>query len=522
MTLSKSKWLSIVALILILLAIAAVAAAPFLRSQIRTRTEAYLRARFQSDVQFTGFDILLYPRPHVVIDGLTLRLKGRTDVPPLIQIQRVTFTASLPDLLRRRYTIDKVVLDGLQIHIPPKGSGARPRVAGTDIDLAKKYPVLIHEIHVKNGLISILRDDTKKPPRDFPLESVLINNFSFDQPASFHAQISNPIPLGEIDCVGSFGPWDADEPRHTAVDAKFTFNNANMGTIRGLEGTLQSSGKFSGPLDFLNVEGTTDTPNFSLRVSGHPVNLHTDYTAIVDGTNGNVILKPVIAHFRHTTLVVNGEVADLTPEKGRTILLNVVSAGARIEDLLYLTVKYDQPIMNGDTTITAKLDIGEGQRDILQRMTVDGQFGVAAAHFTSTSVQQKIDSFSRRGQGKPEDTDIENVVSGLAGSFRMAQGAIDFSKLTFRVTGADVQLAGTYKLDEGQIDFHGNLHLDAKLSQTTTGAKSFLLKAVDPFFKAKNGGSSLPIKITGTKDHPVYGLDLHRKDPKPAAAPNNN
>ncbi len=296
-----------------------------------------------------------------------------------------------------------------------------------------------------------------------------------------------------------------------------------MGTIKGLEGTLQSSGKFSGPLDFLNVEGTTDTPNFSLRVSGHPVNLHTDYTAIVDGTNGNVILKPVIAHFRRTTLVVNGEVADLTPEKGRTILLNVVSTTARIEDLLYLTVKYDQPIMNGDTTITAKLDIGEGQRDIIQRMSVDGQFGVAAAHFTSPSVQQKIDSFSRRGQGKPEDTDIENVVSGLAGNFHMAQGAIDFSRLTFRVTGANVELAGTYKLDEGQIDFHGNLHLDAKLSQTTTGAKSFLLKAVDPFFKGKNGGSSLPIKITGTKDHPVYGLDLHHKDaPKPAAAPNNN
>jgi len=285
-----------------------------------------------------------------------------------------------------------------------------------------------------------------------------------------------------------------------------------MGTIKGLEGTLQSSGKFSGPLDFLNVQGTTDTPNFALRISGHPINLHTDYTAIVDGTNGNVILKPVIAHFRHTTLIVNGEVADLTPEKGRTIALNVVSSSARIEDLLYLTVKYDQPIMNGNTTITAKLEIGEGDRDIMQRTTVDGQFGVANAHFTSPSVQEKIDSFSRRGQGHPEDTDIANVISGLAGNFRMAQGSIDFSKLTFKVTGANVLLSGTYSLDEGQIDFHGKLFLDAKLSQTTTGAKSFLLKAVDPFFKGKNGGSEVPIKITGTKDHPVYGLDLHRKD----------
>jgi hypothetical protein len=506
------RWLMVLAVLLILGLVSLVAFAPLIKSQIRHRTEAYLRARFQSEVQFTNFDVHLFPRPRITIDGLALRLKGRTDVPPLVQIQRASFTASLPDVMRRRYTIESVVLEGLQIHIPPKGSGARPRIQGTDVDLAKKYPILIKEIHADNGLISIMRADPRKPSRDFPIQSLLISNFSFDDPASFHAKLTNPIPRGQIDCQGTFGPWQADEPRHTPVDAKFTFNNADMGTIKGLQGVLSSTGKFSGPLDFLNVEGSTDIPNFSLNISAHPVALHTEYTAIVDGTNGNVILKPVIVHFLHTTLVVNGEVADMTPEKGRTILLNVVSTAARIEDLLFLTVKYDKPIMKGDAKITAKLDIGEGNRDIMQRMTVEGQFGVADAHFTSPAVQEKIDSFSRRGQGHPEDTDIENVVSGLAGTFRMAGGSIDFSKLSFKITGADVELSGSYSLNEGQIDFHGKLFLDARLSQTTTGKKSFLLKAVDPFFKGKNGGSEVPIKITGTKDHPSYGLDFHHKD----------
>jgi hypothetical protein len=506
------RWLVVIAILLISFVVALIAFTPLIKSQIRSRTETYLRARFQSEVDFTSFDIHLFPLPRIAINGLTLRLKGRTDVPPLIQIQRASFTASLVDVFRKRYTIENVTLEGLQIHIPPKSSGARPRIQGTDVDLARKYPILIKEIHAANGLISILRDDPKKPAREFPIEQVLINNFSFDNAASFHAKLTNPIPRGEIDCTGNFGPWQADEPRHTPVDAKFTFSHADMGTIKGLQGTLSSTGIFSGPLDFLNVEGSTDTPDFALRISAHPVALHTDYTAIVDGTNGNVILKPVIAHFRHTTLIVNGQVADLTPEKGRTIALNVVSGEARIEDLLYLTVKYDKPIMNGSTTITAKLEIGEGQRDILQRMTVDGQFGVANAHFTSPSVQEKIDSFSRRGQGRPEDTDIENVVSGLTGNFRMAGGSIDFSKLSFKVTGAGVELSGTYGLDKGEIDFHGKLLLDAKLSQTTTGTKSFLLKAVDPFFKGKNGGSEVPIKIAGTKDHPLYGLDFHHKD----------
>lgn len=506
------RWLAVPGLLLILGVIVLISYAPLIKSKIRVRTEDYLRARFQSEVKFDHFDVDVFPLPRITITGLTLRLKGRTDVPPLVQIQRASFTASVLDVVRTRYTIESVELQGLQIRIPPKGSGARPRISGTDVDLAKKYPILIKEIHADNGLISILRDDPQKPPRDFPIQRLLINNFSFDNPASFHAELTNPIPLGQIDCQGTFGPWQADEPRHTPVDAKFTFNNANMGTIKGIQGILSSSGKFSGPLDFLNVEGSTDIPNFSLNVSGHPIALHTDYTAVVDGTNGNVILKPVIAHFLHTTLVVNGEVADMTKEKGRTILLDVYSEAARIEDLLYLTVKYDKPIMNGDARIAAKLDIGEGQRDIMQRMTVDGQFGVGHAHFTSPTVQQKIDSFSRKGQGHPEDTGIENVVSDLTGKFRMAAGRIDFSNLSFKVTGASVNLSGTYTLDDGQLDFHGKLLLDAKLSQTTTGAKSFLLKAVDPFFAGKKGGSEVPIKITGTKDHPSYGLDFHHKD----------
>jgi len=37
------------------------------------------------------------------------------------------------------------------------------------------------------------------------------------------------------------------------------------------------------------------------------------------------------------------------------------------------------------------------------------------------------------------------------------------------------------------------------------------LKALDPFFKGKNAGTVVPIKITGTKDQPSFGLDFHDK-----------
>jgi hypothetical protein len=42
------------------------------------------------------------------------------------------------------------------------------------------------------------------------------------------------------------------------------------------------------------------------------------------------------------------------------------------------------------------------------------------------------------------------------------------------------------------------------------GLRSFLLKPFDPFFR-KNGVTVLPIKVTGTRDQPSFGLDFHRK-----------
>jgi len=61
------------------------------------------------------------------------------------------------------------------------------------------------------------------------------------------------------------------------------------------------------------------------------------------------------------------------------------------------------------------------------------------------------------------------------------------------------------------MDFHGTLRMQAKLSQTMTGFKSLLLKAVDPFFSKDGAGAVLPIKITGTRQNPSFGLELRRK-----------
>ena len=67
---------------------------------------------------------------------------------------------------------------------------------------------------------------------------------------------------------------------------------------------------------------------------------------------------------------------------------------------------------------------------------------------------------------------------------------------------------GTYNLLNEKIDLHGRMRVDTKISKTTTGMKSFLLKAIDPIFKKKKKGEVVPIHITGTYEHPQFGLDL--------------
>jgi len=69
-------------------------------------------------------------------------------------------------------------------------------------------------------------------------------------------------------------------------------------------------------------------------------------------------------------------------------------------------------------------------------------------------------------------------------------------------------LHGHYGLTSQKIDFQGTLTMQAKISQTQTGIKSLLLKLVDPFFKKGKAGAVLPIKITGERNKPQFGLNI--------------
>jgi AsmA-like C-terminal region len=477
----------------------------------KSKIESVLSAKFDSTVTIDTFNITLFPRITVEAGGVTMRHFGRTDIAPLIQIDRLSAHANWGTLLRAPRHVSSVQIQGLHIHTPPREPGQHPKRVWSNQDLASKYQVLVDVLHADGATLETTPSKPGKNPRLFEIHHLEMQHLSLDRPSPFHAELTNPVPKGEIDCKGEFGPWVPEDPALTPVKADYTFANADMATIKALSGIMNSKGSFGGPLDYLDVAGWTDIPKFQIRSSKMSVPLHTDYKAVVDGTNGDTILKEVDARFLHSLIVATGEVIRQDEPHGHLIVVKAVSKGARIEDMLQLAVGNDPPVMNGPMELKADLQIPVGPQDYLDRMKLKGEFGVDSLHFANPDIEKKVATFSNKAQGNPQ-SDSESTPATLKGTFDMDGGIITFSNLHFQVTGASVDLAGTYGMDDGALDFQGALRMDARLSQTMTGVKSFFLKAVDPFFAKNGAGTYVPIKITGTKDHPVYGLNFHHKD----------
>ena len=510
------RWYIVLLIAAIVLALALHFAGPLLGSMVRADTRRFLEMQFRSRLTFDDFQVAVFPHIQGTMTGIVLRLRDNPDLPPLVEIRKMTIRANLLALLLPKPHVSLVQLEGVHLRIPPHMPGAPPLIPPTGENLGAKYPVIISRVEAQGLTLETLRSDPAKPSRVFEIHTLILTDAGFDRPSDFHAELTNPVPRGEIVATGLFGPWKALEPGETPVKAHFTFDRADLGTIKGIQGILSSHGTFEGPLDYLQVDGETDTPDFALRTASHPVTLHTTYSAIVDGTNGNTYLNKVTANFASTEIVCSGQVVGVPGEKGRHIELSAVSENARIEDLLRLVVKSGQPLMTGNVSLKTKILIPPGNEgasgDVEDRMSLDGAFDVVKALFTNPQTQAKVDSLSRKALGQPQNEEIDRQVSGLKGAFTMSDAVISFSDLSFSVEGAAIRLHGTYNVDSGALDFRGRLLLQAKLLQTTTGAKSFFLKILDPFFKGKNSGTDLPIKITGTKEKPAFGLDFG--DPK--------
>jgi hypothetical protein len=374
--------------------------------------------------------------------------------------------------------------------------------------------VKIDELISDDAELDILSGRPDKSPHQFLIHHLDMHDLRPGTGAPFEATLTNATPPGEIHVKGNFGPWQADEPRTTPLSADYSFKDADLSVFKGIAGILSSTGNFSGVLESIEVQGETTVPDFTVDTGGHPIMLKTEFDATVDATNGDTLLHPVTAHIGSTILICNGGVVGPDDKKmhGKEVILDIVSQNARIEDLLSLAVKADKPPIKGPLQINTKFDLPPGQPNsnlkVMDRLKLNGRFSISQGQFTDPKVREKIEDLSRRGQGHPKDDDVGDSLTQLKSKFKLGNTIIDLRDLSFSVTGANVQLDGTYGMRSEDLDFHGKLHLQAKASQAVTGVKSWILKPFDPFFR-KNGVTEIPIKITGKRDDPKFGLDFH-------------
>ncbi|HEY4049940.1 MAG TPA: AsmA-like C-terminal region-containing protein [Acidobacteriaceae bacterium] len=484
---------------------------------LRHRVMQTLSTRFKSRVDLGSLHVSVSHGFEVSGEDLALYPYNLESTTPIFSIKSFSFHTSYGNLLRTPMAIGYVSVSGLRINLPPKSQRKQlPSMRGDNGTIS----IFVDEIGVSDAVLVLGTDKPGKVPLEFDIQHLVLQSVGKGQPMRFMATLTNPKPVGDIQSTGYFGPWNTDDPGDSAVGGRYSFSNADLGTLKGIGGILSSSGRYQGTLDNIVVDGETNTPDFQVNISGHKVPLHTDFHAIVDGTSGDTYLQPVIAHFLHSTLTAKGYVVREPGVPGHHIVLDVVMNQAEIQDLLRLGVRTDPPVMTGKVKMRTKLDLPPGPEDVPSRLKLRGTFEIFNAYFTNPKVQSRVDELSLRSQGQPKlakqesrDPHTANISSKMKGNFTLSDRELTISNLLYDVPGAEIKLNGVYSLDGNKFDFYGTARLKATISKMVGGWKGLLLTPADPFFKKKGAGTELPIRITGTKSEPHFGLNFGHHGP---------
>jgi hypothetical protein len=467
-----------------------------------------------STVEFGSFRRTYFPRLGCVAEKVVFRRVADPANPTVMTVERLTIQASPSGLLAQHLSL--IRLDGAHAVFAPIGTG--PHWSPT------ASRVVVDELQADNAALEFKRLDPHAPPIMFAIHQLTGRHLATPDPMQFEVQIKIPTPPGEAHVTGSFGPWNMNQVVETPISGKYSFRQADLGAFAGIQGNLSSDGQFHGQLDSIQIDGTTATPDFHVKNASHKINLSSAFRAQVDATNGDVVLDEVRAEVLRSVVFSRGDITQHRTEDGKTAAIDLDVREGRIQDLLLLFVADRQVPLNGTFNLRAKAIIPPGDQPFLKKLQMSGDFGVESALFTKSETQQNVEKLSAAGQGlakeaaakagqarEPEahaQDDPERVVSDVEGHAVVKNGVATFSLLRFRVPGARAKLHGTYDLISHRINLRGTLFMDAQLPKATSGVKSFLLKAINPFLKKNHrGGAEFPIGITGTYEAPSYSAD---------------
>ncbi|MBW8712587.1 MAG: hypothetical protein JF632_00725, partial [Acidobacteria bacterium] len=442
MTFRAARWaIAIVGGLLVLLAI--VAGAGSRTDVLRQLVIDTLADRLDSEVQLESFSVDTFPTVHVTGTNLIIRHKGRKDVPPLVSVASFQLDGGLFGLLSRPRRFRTVSLTGLQINIPPgfkKDTEQAAATSGHASDDGGPAAIVVDTMEANDAALTLIPKRAGKEPRVFAIHRLKMTPLGRAETMSFVATVINPIPKGRVEAKGTFGPWNREDPGETPLGGGYTFNDVVLSTVKGIGGGLTSKGTFDGQLDRIGVKGTTHSPDFRVNVSANAVPLDTRFEAVVDGTDGDTYLNSVDGTFLQTSLTARGAIVGAEGVKGRTVNLHVQIDKGRIEDVLRLGVKGNDPAMTGALALHADLNLPAGPQDVMDRLRLTGSFHVSDAKFSNKEIQANLSDLSERARGLDPDEHATHVASNFHGQFGLANDVLSLHHGAFDIPGALVQV----------------------------------------------------------------------------------
>src|SRR5688572_8386591 len=223
---------------------------PIRSDTLKAQIVALLTEELESEVTIEKLEGRVFPRVSVSGSGVVIRHKGRTDVPPLITIDEFEIRGSLRELMQTPRHVSEVRLRGLQVKIPPGDDDDDLKKEKTHAEAQEQtrnlQRVIIDRFEAPDTVITLIPRRAGKQPKVFTVHHLVMDSLGVSQTIPYIATLTNPVPKGEIETSGTFGPWNVAHPSRTPVTGKYTFANANLGTIEGLSGELSSAGEFRG------------------------------------------------------------------------------------------------------------------------------------------------------------------------------------------------------------------------------------------------------------------------------------